>query len=49
MRQRNIPYRLLFLLILMSMIGINGWSAMLHPTARLTDGKALLPSSGSAI
>lgn len=31
MRQRNIPYRLLFLLIIMSMIGINGWSAILHP------------------
>ena len=41
MRQRYIPYRLIFIVGLLGMIGINGWSAMLHPDGTINGWQSI--------
>ena len=41
MRQRDLPYRFIFILGLLVMIGINGWSAMLHPDGMINGWQSI--------
>lgn len=41
MRQRDLPYRFIFILGLLVMIGINGWSAMLHPDGTINGWQSI--------
>lgn len=41
MRQRYIPYRLIFIIGLLGMIDINGWSAMLHPDGTINGWQSI--------
>ena len=41
MRQRYIPYRLIFIVGLLGMIVINGWSAMLHPDGTINGWQSI--------
>lgn len=41
MRQRYIPYRLIFIVGLLGMIGINGWSALLHPDGAINGWQSI--------
>ncbi len=41
MRQRYIPYRLIFIVGLLGIIGINGWSALLHPDGTINGWQSI--------
>ena len=41
MRQRYIPYRLIFIVGLLGMVGINGWSALFHPDGTINGWQSI--------